>query len=106
LKQNKEIAFSFLRCKLSNNYIIKAFLFGSFVTDKAKPNDCDIFIVTNQMPKEIGWKEFLILVEKVKNEFVEKFAIPLNATINIEKEFREESAFRTRILKGKTVDII
>lgn len=106
MKQNKESAFSFLRSELSNNYIIKAFVFGSFVTDKPKPNDCDIFIVTNQTPNDIGWKEFLILVEKVKNEFLEKFAVPLNATINIEKEFTEESAFRTRVLKRKTVDII
>ncbi len=106
MKQNRDSAFSFLRSKLSNHYIVKAFVFGSFVTDKLKPNDCDIFIVTNQTPNDIGWNQFLNHVEKVKNEFLEEFAVSLNATINIEKEFAEESEFRARILKRKIIDII
>ena len=104
--QNKEIALAFLRQKLSNKCITKAFIFGSFITDKENPNDCDIFIVTNKTPSEGGWKELLKLITLTKIEFCEAFGLPLFETINTEKEFTEYSAFRERILKKKTIDII
>lgn len=104
--KNKEKVISFLRNKLTNENIIKAFLFGSFVLDKDNPNDCDIFIVTNQTPMKSNWRDFLNLVTLTKSEFLENFGFPLNASINTENEFTEESAFRTRILAKKTIEII
>ncbi|MFP5042926.1 DUF6932 family protein [Parasediminibacterium sp. JCM 36343] len=106
MNANKEKVLSFLRKKLTNGNIVKAFLFGSFVTDKEEPNDCDIFIVTNQTPLTDNWKEFLNAVAVTKVEFLESFGLPLNASINTEKEFTEESAFRTRIITKKIVKII
>jgi predicted nucleotidyltransferase len=106
LKANKEKTILFLRKKLTNENIVKAFLFGSFVTDKEEPNDCDIFIVTNQTPLTDSWKEFLNAIAVIKVEFLESFGLPLNASINTEKEFTEESAFRTRIMAKKIVEII
>jgi predicted nucleotidyltransferase len=102
---NKE-ALLFLRKKLTNENIVRAFLFGSFVTEKEEPNDCDIFIVTNQTPLKDNWKQFLNTIAITKVEFLENFGLPLNASINTEKEFTEESAFRTRIMKKKTIEII
>ncbi len=106
MKENKEKVFLFLLKKLTNVNIVKAFLFGSFVTDKEKPNDCDLFIVTNQTPLTDNWKEFLNAVDVIKVEFLESFGLSLNVSINTEKEFTEESAFRTRILAKKIVEII
>jgi predicted nucleotidyltransferase len=106
LKENKEKALSFLRKKLTNENIVRAFLFGSFVTEKEEPNDCDIFIVTNQTPLKDNWKQFLNTIAITKVEFLENFGLPLNASINTEKEFTEESAFRTRIMTKKTIEII
>lgn len=103
---NKERAILFLRKKLTNENIVRAFLFGSFVTDKEMPNDCDIFIVTNQTPLKSNWKEFLNSVAIIKVEFLETFKLQLNASINTEKEFTEESAFRARIMAKKIVKII
>jgi len=106
LKGNKENAFVFLRIKLTNENIVKAFLFGSFVTDKEISNDCDIFIVTNLTPLKSDWKEFINTVAVTKAEFLENFGLQLNASINTEKEFTEQSAFRARILAKKIVEII
>ena len=106
MKANKEKALLFLRKKLTNENIVKAFLFGSFVTDKEEPKDCDIFIVTNQTPLKDNWKEFLNIIAITKVEFLESFGLPLNASINTEKEFTEESAFRARIMTKKTIEII
>ena len=103
---NKEKALLFLRKKLTNENIVRAFLFGSFVTDKEDPNDCDIFIVTNQTPLKDNWKQFLNSVAIIKVEFLESFGLLLNASINTEKEFTEESAFRARIMAKKIVEII
>ena len=106
MKANKEKALLLLREKLTNENIVKAFLFGSFVTEKEEPNDCDIFIVTNQTPLKDNWKEFLNTIAITKIEFLENFGLPLNASINTEKEFTEESAFRARIMAKRIVEII
>jgi predicted nucleotidyltransferase len=106
LKVNKEKVYLFLRKRLTNANITRAFLFGSFVTDKEEPNDCDIFIVTNQTPLTDKWEEFLNTVTIIKVEFLEIFGLPLNTSINTEKEFTEESVFRAKIMANKRVEII
>jgi predicted nucleotidyltransferase len=106
LKVNKEEALLFLRKKLTNEYIVRAFLFGSFVKDKEEPSDCDVFIITNQTPLTDKWKEFIGLIESIKIEFLEIYGLPLNTSVNTKKEFTEESAFRARITAKKIIEII
>lgn len=103
---DKEKAFSFLCSKLLSPHIIKAFVFGSFVTNNENPNDCDIFVVTNRKPYENGWIEFLNVITEIEVDFLRTFDLPLNATINTEKEFTEPSAFRARIFKKNCHQII
>jgi predicted nucleotidyltransferase len=103
---NKESVLTYLRSTLRHEYIIKAFVFGSFVTEKERPNDCDIFIVTNQTPDKNSWADFIKFINTVKNEFKKIFNLPLNASINTQTEFTEESAFRKRVLNRKIIDII
>ena len=103
---NRQNEITYLRSNLHEKYVVKAFLFGSFVIEKETPNDCDIFIVTCLTPSNNDWRIFINEIEVLKNNFFEIFKLPLNATINILDEFAEYSAFKERVFKKPTIDII
>ncbi|WP_314244736.1 nucleotidyltransferase domain-containing protein [Empedobacter tilapiae] len=96
----------YLKTSLNKNYIVNSFIFGSIAKGSNNPNDCDLFIVTNQLPHLKEWKEFLKELESVQSKFQEIFKIKLHITINTENEFLEYSPFKDRILKRPSIKII
>lgn len=103
---NNQLFSVFLKSKLKDkDLILKSFIFGSIAKGSQNPNDCDLFIVTNQTPFTEKWKYFINEMEQLKVEFEIKFSLKLNVTINTEKEFNELSEFKARILKGSTIEI-
>ncbi len=76
-------------------------MFGSFITDKLNPNDCDMFVVTSLTPYNEEWRDFIEWVDNIKKEFLERYHLPLNIIINTEKEFTDSSEFKVRILNKK-----
>lgn len=103
---DKQKIINFLLGNLDKVFIIKAFIFGSLANDKPKPNDCDLFIVTNLHPKNENWAHFIEHVESVKKLFYREFNLKLNTTINTKNEFEEKSNFKERIFARKTIEII
>lgn len=97
---------TFLEKSLNKNYILISFIFGSIAKGSDYPNDCDLFIVTNQLPKMKEWKVFLSELELIQIKFEEVFKLKLHITINTEAEFLEDSPFKNRILNKPTIKII
>lgn len=96
----------YLKNRLNDNcYIIKSFIFGSVAKGSSTPNDCDLFVVTNQTPYKEKWQKFISEIEQLKINFESEFSLKLNVTINTEGEFTEPSAFRERILQRKIIEI-
>ena len=102
---NKSQIIDFLKQSINKEYILKCFVFGSIAKGIENPNDCDLFIVTNQTPFKKEWKQFLNEIEQLQESFELKFGLKLNTTINTEKEFSEYSAFKERILNRPTINI-
>jgi hypothetical protein len=106
LNSYKETIINFLKHNLPPKHVLKSFLFGSVVSDKIRPSDCDIFIVTNLTPLNSDWRKFIAEIENLKSNFLCHFQFPLNATINTENEYKEYSVFKQRVLNGPTIDLI
>lgn len=96
----------YLKNKFNDNcYVVKSFIFGSVAKGSLSPNDCDLFVVTNQTPYQEKWLKFISDIEQLKINFEDEFSLKLNVTINTEGEFTEPSAFRERVLKRKIIEI-
>lgn len=102
---NKGDIVEFLALKINKEYILNSFIFGSLAKGLKAPNDCDFFIVTNQTPNGSNWKDFINETESLQEKFELRFGLKLNITINTEKEFDEDTAFKKRILSRPTIKI-
>ncbi len=102
---NKNLIVDFLKECINKDYILNCFIFGSLAKGKETPNDCDLFVVTNQIPHNKEWRQVLTELEQLQERFELKFALKLNITINTEKEFSEYSPFKERILNRQRINI-
>jgi len=103
---NSLLITKFLRKTLQNkDFIVISFIFGSVVKGKKIPNDCDLFVVTNQTPFLKDWSSFITEMEELKIDFELIFSLKLNIIINTEKEFLEYSPFKERILNKPIIEI-
>ena len=103
---DKSLITEYLKQSIARKYVIKCFIFGSIAKGVTNPNDCDLFIVTNQEPRDKDWIKFLSDLDQLEKSFELKFSLRLNLTINTEKEFYEYSLFKDRILKQSILIII
>lgn len=102
---NRSDIVEFLELQINKEYVLNSFIFGSLAKGLKAPNDCDLFIVTNQTPNCSNWKNFIKETDLLKEKFEFQFGLKLNIIINTEKEFDEYSAFKERILNRPTIKI-
>ena len=72
-----------------------AHIFGSVALRSPEPNDCDIVVVARVQPTSKEWLALRILIEHMRNGFINEFGVPLSVTLLTTNEWCELSDFFT-----------
>jgi hypothetical protein len=72
-----------------------AHIFGSVALRSPEPNDCDIVVVARVQPTSKEWLALRILIEHMRNGFINEFGLPLSVTLLTTNEWCELSDFFT-----------
>ncbi len=83
-----------------------AFIFGSVARNAEKPNDCDLFLVTNLETNSDLWKIMRLENETLKNMFFIQFNIDLSIQLLSENEFNENLKVVKLIVESPKIMII
>lgn len=97
LKINLKPYKSWLHHALANLDVIEGYIIGSAIRS-VSPNDIDVFLLINSSKKNEIEHSSLVL-ESVKEGFVNKFAIPLHVTACFEPEKGAFREFKSKLLE-------
>jgi predicted nucleotidyltransferase len=86
--------------------IAYAFVFGSVAKASAKPNDCDLMIITHANPTDPVWAEVRSKRDILCNRFYAKWNLELSVILLTVDEYKEKNPFLKRILNRPFVNIL
>jgi predicted nucleotidyltransferase len=104
--KNSEVYAEWLTENINKSNFHLAFIFGSVARNAEKPNDCDLFLVTNLETNSDLWKIMRLETETLKNTFYIKFNLDLSIQLLSENEFKENLKVVKLIIESPKIIII
>ena len=81
------------RLSVATKSIAVAGVFGSVSTGFGSPNDCDLYVVSQNKPDTAQWQQLKDRLGEIREEFHSQFYLPLNVVLLTHGEWEEKKDF-------------